>query len=85
MNVHKTFRRRPGRLLNVLYTFNLRPVSAGDIQNENLMLMAHEMLRYLAEEIKGSFYTLTYDEYTNISNKEQLTLCLTETAIGVVL
>ena len=25
-NVHKTFRRRPGRLLNVLSTFNLRPV-----------------------------------------------------------
>ena len=27
LNVHKTFRRRPGRLLNVLCTFNLRPVS----------------------------------------------------------
>ena len=26
-NVHKTLRRRPGRLLNVLCTFNLRPVS----------------------------------------------------------
>ena len=29
LNVHKTFRRRLGRLLNVLYTFNLRPVSTG--------------------------------------------------------
>ena len=29
LNVHKTFRGRPGRLLNVLCTFNLRPVSAG--------------------------------------------------------
>ena len=29
LNVHKTFRRRPRRLLNVLYTFNLRPVSTG--------------------------------------------------------
>ena len=29
LNVHKTFRRRPGRFLNVLYTFNLRPVSTG--------------------------------------------------------
>ena len=28
-NVHKTFRRRPGRLLSVLRTFNLRPVSTG--------------------------------------------------------
>ena len=27
LNVHKTFIRRPGRLLNVLCTFNLRPVS----------------------------------------------------------
>ena len=27
LNVHKTFRRRRGRLLNVLCTFNLRPVS----------------------------------------------------------
>ena len=29
LNVRKTFRRRPGRLLNVLCTFNLRPVSTG--------------------------------------------------------
>ena len=29
LNVHKTFRRRPGRLLNVLCTFNLRHMSTG--------------------------------------------------------
>ena len=29
LNVHKTFRRRARRLLNVLCTFNLRPVSTG--------------------------------------------------------
>ena len=29
LDVHKTFRRRPGRLLNVLWTFSLRPVSRG--------------------------------------------------------
>ena len=29
LNVHKTFRRRPGRLMIVLCTFNLRPVSTG--------------------------------------------------------
>ena len=29
LNVHKTFRRRPGRLLHVLCTFNLCPVSTG--------------------------------------------------------
>ena len=30
LNIHKTFRRRAGRLLNVLCTFNLRPVSTGE-------------------------------------------------------
>ena len=29
LNVHKTFRGRPERLLNVLCTFNLRPVFTG--------------------------------------------------------
>ena len=29
LKVHKTFGRRPARHLNVLRTFNLRPVSAG--------------------------------------------------------
>ena len=29
LNVLKTFRRRPGRLLNVLSTLNFRPVSKG--------------------------------------------------------
>ena len=29
LNVHKMFRICPGRLLNVLCTFNLRPVSTG--------------------------------------------------------
>ena len=31
LNVHKMFRRRPGRPLNVLRAFNLRPVSTGHI------------------------------------------------------
>ena len=35
LNVHKTFRRRPGRLLNILSTFNLRPVSTGILLHEN--------------------------------------------------
>ena len=32
LNVHKTFRKCPRRLLNVLCTFNSRPVSMGDGQ-----------------------------------------------------
>ena len=31
LNVHKTFRRRPRRLLNVLCKFSLRPVSTGSV------------------------------------------------------
>ena len=31
LNVHKTFRRRPGRLLNFLCTFSLRPVFTGEV------------------------------------------------------
>ena len=36
LNVHKTFRRRPGRLLNVLCTFNLRLVSAGHLRKSHV-------------------------------------------------
>ena len=38
LNVHKTFRTRPGRLLNVLCTFNLRPVSTGESQGKYVCL-----------------------------------------------
>ena len=47
-----------------------------DIQNELLKLMAHQILHNLTDEMRDSFYTTICNEYTNISNKEQLTLCL---------
>ena len=47
-----------------------------DIQNELLMVIAHQILRDLTDEMRDSFYTTICDEYTDISNKEQLTLCL---------
>ena len=34
LNVHKTFMKTPGRLLDVLCPFNLRPVSTGIIMKE---------------------------------------------------
>ena len=34
LNVHKTFRRRSGRFLNVLCTLNLRPLSMGSESNQ---------------------------------------------------
>ena len=42
LNVHKTFKRRSGRLLNVLCTFNLRPMSTG-LVHETLMHLSHKM------------------------------------------
>ena len=52
LNVHKTSRRRPRRLLNVLCTFNLRPVSTGkavedeDAGFKNFWLTLEEAVRY---------------------------------------
>ena len=37
MNVHKTFRRLPGRFLNVLCTFNLCLVSTGSVVERNFV------------------------------------------------
>ena len=47
LNVHKTFRRRPGRLLNVLCTFSLRRVSTGRI----LRLIFDEYINFESSNI----------------------------------
>ena len=47
-----------------------------DIQNEIIMLMAHQIVRDISENIRNSFYAIICDEYTDVSNKEQLTFCL---------
>ena len=47
-----------------------------DIQNELLKLMTHHILRDLTDEMRDSFYATICDEYTDISNKVKLTLCL---------
>ena len=49
LNLHKTFRRRPGRLLNVLCTFNLRPVST---RYWNNCLIASDFFHLFAQSIK---------------------------------
>ena len=54
------------------------------IQNELLKLMAHQILRNLTDEMRASFYATICDEYSNISNKEQLTLCLRWVEASVV-
>ena len=49
LNVHKTLRRRPGRLLNVLCTFKLRLVSTGSFPLVNCcMVLATEEYFFIA-------------------------------------
>ena len=43
LNVHKTFRRRPGYLLNALFTFNLRPVSTDEEERSYTILVSHSI------------------------------------------
>ena len=47
-----------------------------DIQNELFKVMVHQIIRDLTDEMRYSFYATICNEYTDISNKEQLTLCL---------
>ena len=47
-----------------------------DIQNEIIAIMANHIICDLVSEIRGGFFSVICDEYTDISNKEQLTTCI---------
>ena len=47
-----------------------------DIQNEIVGIMAHQVLRDIVKDVGFNFFSLIANEYTDISNQEQLTLCL---------
>ena len=49
LNVHKTFRRRPGSLPNVLCMFNLRPVFAGTVL---ILLVGNLIVWYRLVEVR---------------------------------
>ena len=38
--------------------------------------MASNVMRDLTRDIRGGFFSIISDEYTDISNKEQLTICV---------
>ena len=38
--------------------------------------MANHVIRDLVSENRGDFFSIICDEYTDISNKEQLTICI---------
>ena len=45
-----------------------------DIQNEIIATMANHVIHDLVSEIRGDFFSIICYEYTDISNKEQLTI-----------
>ena len=47
LDVYKKFKRRPGRLLNVLCTFNLRPLSRGNIAKLSLIIPKLNLPRWI--------------------------------------
>ena len=79
LNVHKTFRRRPGRLLDVLYTFSLRPVSTGEetifspfcgliVCRRNIMLKGLKNVKDISQILKNYCSTeRTRQIYDNVT------------------
>ena len=47
-----------------------------DIQNEIITIMANHVIHDLVSEIRGGFFSIICDEHTDISNKEQLIICI---------
>ena len=46
------------------------------IQNEIIAIMAYLVQRDLVSGIRGHYFSIIADEYTDASNDEQLTICL---------
>ena len=47
-----------------------------DIQNEIIAIMVNHVICDLVSEIRGGFFSIICNEYTDMSNKEQLTICI---------
>ena len=47
-----------------------------DIQNEMLSIMPLRILREITSEMSGKWYTIMVDETTDLSNTEQMVMCL---------
>ena len=78
LNIKKTFKRRPGRLLNVLCTLNLRPVTRGHsytflhLRNFNsytyhsYIFQSHTFFHSYTFHLHTSFHLYTFNSYTFI-------------------
>ena len=54
----------------------LKSYTSHGIPNEIIAIMANNLIRDLVSGICGGFFSIRCDEYTYISNKEHLTICI---------
>ena len=47
-----------------------------NIQNKVMSIIANNVIRDLVLDIQRGFFSIICDEYTDLSNKEQLTTCI---------
>ena len=47
-----------------------------DIQDEIIQTMTNQIIRDITANIRNNLYSIICDEYTDISNKEQLSFCI---------
>ena len=74
LNVHKTFRRRPGRLLNILYTFNLRPVSTGNMdfwQSPKYVSQRSGPSSFHVHTTSNNFFMKSFKRFKSCINKSK--------------
>ena len=74
LNVHKTFRRSPGRFLNVFRTFNLCPLPRGLVQYKLHYSASHSSLQYtrIFSRIKSSMH---YTKHFKFCSKDIRSSC----------
>ena len=75
LNVHKTFRRRLGHFLNVLCTFNLRPVSMG-----NVMMQVWELQLFRMKNLRVHFHIFCSLQNKSLSARKLFPISLTSKA-----
>ena len=49
---------------------------AHDKQNEKLKIMSNSIVIEILDDVRGNMFSIMADEYTDVSNKEQLIFCL---------
>ena len=59
-----------------MVTEERRQIHLTRYSKEIIGIVANHVIRDLVLEIRGGFFSIICDEYTDLSNKEQLTICI---------